>query len=69
VLLDIGLPDGDGFEVAERLAQGEDPPMVILISSREVAWYRTRLAVSPARGFIAKGDLSRAAIEALLTGG
>lgn len=69
VLLDIGLPDRDGFEVAERLAQGEDPPMVILISSREVAWYRSRLAVSPARGFIAKGDLSRAAIEALLPGG
>jgi DNA-binding NarL/FixJ family response regulator len=69
VLLDIGLPDGDGFEVAERLAQGEDPPMVILISSREVAWYRSRIAASPATGFIAKGDLSRAAIEALLTGG
>jgi DNA-binding NarL/FixJ family response regulator len=68
VLLDIGLPDGDGFEVAERLARGDDPPVVILISSREVAWYRGRLAGSPARGFIAKGDLSRAAIEALLPG-
>jgi DNA-binding NarL/FixJ family response regulator len=69
VLLDIGLPDGDGFEVAERLARGDDPPIVILISSREVAWYRSRLTVSPARGFIAKGDLSRAAIEALLPSG
>jgi DNA-binding NarL/FixJ family response regulator len=69
VLLDIGLPDGDGFEVAERLAQGNDPPAVILISSREVAWYRRRLADSPARGFIAKGELSAGAVEALAGGG
>jgi len=68
VLLDIGLPDGDGFEVAERLARGDDPPVVILISSREVAWYRRRLAESPARGFIAKGELSAAAVEALMDG-
>lgn len=69
VLLDIGLPDGDGFEVAERLAEGDHPPAVILISSREVAWYRSRLAGSPARGFIAKGELSAGAIEALAGGG
>ena len=69
VLLDIGLPDGDGFEVAERLAEGDDPPVVILISSREVAWYRRRLADSPARGFIAKGELSAGAVEALAGGG
>ena len=69
VLLDIGLPDGDGFEVAERLARSDDPPVVILISSREVAWYRRRLAASSARGFIAKGDLSVSAVEALIGGG
>jgi DNA-binding NarL/FixJ family response regulator len=69
VLLDIGLPDGNGFEVAEQLAQGDDPPAVILISSREVAWYRRRLADSPARGFIAKGELSAGALEALVGGG
>jgi DNA-binding NarL/FixJ family response regulator len=69
VLLDIGLPDGDGFEVAERLARSDDPPVVILISSREVAWYRRRLAHSPARGFIAKGELSAGAVEALVGGG
>jgi len=68
VLLDIGLPDGDGFEVAERLASSDDPPIVILVSSREVAWYRRRLAESPARGFIAKGDLSGDAVEALVAG-
>lgn len=69
VLLDIGLPDGDGFDVAERLAGSDDPPAVILISSREVAWYRRRLADSPARGFIPKGELSAGAVEALVGGG
>ena len=68
VLLDIGLPDGDGFEVAKRLASGDDPPVVILVSSREVAWYRRQLAESPARGFIGKGDLSGDAVEALVGG-
>ncbi len=66
VLLDIALPDGDGFAVAERLAEGDDSPIVILVSSREVAWYRSRLAESSARGFIAKGDLSGGAVAALV---
>jgi DNA-binding NarL/FixJ family response regulator len=68
VLLDIGLPDGDGFDVAERLAGSDDPPAVILISSREVAWYRRRLAESPACGFIPKGELSAGAVAALVGG-
>jgi DNA-binding NarL/FixJ family response regulator len=66
VLLDIALPDGNGFEVAERLTERDDSTTVILVSSREVAWYRSRLAESPARGFIAKGDLSGDAIAALV---
>ena len=37
VLLDIQLPDIDGFEVAEQLAQLERPPTVILTSSRDGA--------------------------------
>jgi DNA-binding NarL/FixJ family response regulator len=66
VLLDIGLPDGDGFEVAERLAEGDDLPSVIRVSSRELAGYRGRLSASPARGFIAKADLSGEAVTALV---
>jgi PleD family two-component response regulator len=34
VLLDVQLPGADGFTVAERLAAGRDPPVVVLISSR-----------------------------------
>jgi DNA-binding NarL/FixJ family response regulator len=58
VLLDIGLPDIDGFAVAERLASGPHPPVVVLISSRDAVVYGDRIARAPARGFISKVRLS-----------
>lgn len=67
VLLDIQLPGIDGFEVAERLAEAGDPPVVVLVSARGVSSYRRRLARSPARGFIAKSELSGNALAALLS--
>jgi DNA-binding NarL/FixJ family response regulator len=66
VLLDIQLPGADGLDVAEQLAAGTNPPMVVLISSREAAAYGPRLRRTPARGFLQKGELSGAAIAALL---
>jgi DNA-binding NarL/FixJ family response regulator len=66
VVLDIQLPDLDGFEVARRLAQAGDPPVIVLVSSRDSSAYRRRLADSPARGFIPKSDLSGAAVAALV---
>jgi len=50
VLLDIELPDGDGFEVAEALAALPDPPVVLLVSVRDRPSYRRRVASSGARG-------------------
>ena len=67
VLLDIQLPGIDGFEVAERLAGAGDPPVTVLVSARGVSAYRRRLAGSPARGFIAKSELSGNALAALLS--
>jgi DNA-binding NarL/FixJ family response regulator len=67
VLLDVQLPGPDGFAVAERLAAAPDPPAVVLISSRGADAFRRRLASSPARGFIAKADLSGECLAALLT--
>ena len=66
VLLDIQLPGPDGFEVARRLRQHGNRAAVVLISSREEADYGKRIAESGALGFIAKGDLSGKAIDALL---
>ena len=67
VLLDVQLPGMDGFAVAERLAAGEDPPMVVLTSSRAAEAFRSRLeAVGSVRGFIAKAELSGECLSALL---
>jgi DNA-binding NarL/FixJ family response regulator len=68
VLLDIQLPDMDGFEVAERLRGDGAGGAVVLISSRDADDYGTRIAASPAVGFLAKADLTGAALAALLDG-
>jgi DNA-binding NarL/FixJ family response regulator len=67
VLLDVQLPDRDGFEVAARLAEEAEPPQVVLISSRDATAYGRRLTGAPVRGFIAKRDLTGAALAALVT--
>lgn len=64
VLVDIRLPGIDGFEVAARLAAEPHPPGVVLISSRDASDYGPRLQSGHVRGFVAKADLSRAAIDA-----
>lgn len=66
VLLDIQLPGVDGFTVAERLAALPHAPRVVLISSRESSAYGHRLGDAPARGFIAKRELSGEALAALV---
>ena len=67
VLLDIQLPDIDGFAVAERLARAGDPPAVVLVSTRDISSYRRRLARSPVRGFLSKSELSGNALSALVS--
>ena len=65
VLLDIGLPDVEGFEVARALAADGPPPFVILTSSREASAYGPRLLSSRVLGFVPKDELSGPAIRAL----
>ena len=58
VLLDVQLPDIDGFAVCEQLAGDDGRPVVVLTSTRDASSYRRRLGQSSARGFIAKAELS-----------
>lgn len=66
VLLDIGLPDVDGFTVAESLAAHESPPIVVLTSSRDARAYGRRLRNGYVVGFIPKEQISAAALHALV---
>jgi DNA-binding NarL/FixJ family response regulator len=64
VLLDVALPQMNGFDVAEQLAHS--PSKVILISSRERKDLGRRVRQSGAVGFVSKDDLSADAVLALL---
>jgi len=68
VLLDVALPDMDGFAVCDALLYDDAGPAVILTSSRDVSSYRRRLQRSRARAFIPKSELSGPALAALAGG-
>jgi DNA-binding NarL/FixJ family response regulator len=68
VLLDVQLPDLDGFDVCSRLTGWDRPPAVVLTSSRDGADFGPLVRRSGARGFVAKAELCGAAIEELLPG-
>ena len=65
IVLDVGLPDIDGIEVAAKLTAADRERAVILTSSRDATDYLALVPPSGARGFIPKHELSGAAIAAL----
>ena len=65
VLLDVNLPDLDGFAVAERLTANGRGPAVVLCSSRDAQDFGDLIARSGARGFVPKAELSGAAVREL----
>lgn len=66
VLLDVQLPDGDGFALARRLCAEGRAPRIVLVSSRDESDYGHLVGDCGAIGFIAKGDLTGSALAALL---
>ena len=68
VLLDVQLPDIDGFAVAERIAGRQGAPIIVLVSSRARLDYGSRVDASRARGFIAKAELSGEALLRVISG-
>jgi DNA-binding NarL/FixJ family response regulator len=66
VLLDIRLPDLDGFRIAERLAANGVSPAIVLTSSRDRSDFGYEIDACPAHGFIPKSELSANAITLLI---
>ena len=66
VLLDVNLPDIDGFTVAGALSSDEDAPAIVLVSSRDARDYGPLVERSGAVGFVSKADLSGDALRRLV---
>jgi CheY-like chemotaxis protein len=68
-LVDIGLPDGDGFELTTRLRSMPSPPQVVLVSSDSSATNAATARRVGARGFVAKVDLCEDRLRCLVEPG
>jgi DNA-binding NarL/FixJ family response regulator len=68
VLLDVQLPDTDGFEVTRRLRAERSDVTVVLTSTREAVDYGAKLGRSGAAGFLSKDELSAEAFAEVLAG-
>jgi DNA-binding NarL/FixJ family response regulator len=68
VLVDITLGRESGFELAQRLVEGQGQAAVILISTHTESDFADLIAESPAIGFLPKLDLSADAIGRLVDG-
>ena len=57
-LIDIGLPDGDGFQLATWLESHSPETTVVMVSSRSRVEVSLRMSASCAAGFIPKDELT-----------
>jgi DNA-binding NarL/FixJ family response regulator len=66
VLLDVQLPDIDGFDVCLQITAHAEHPTVIMTSSRDGSDFGPLVSTSGASGFVPKAELSGARMQELL---
>jgi CheY-like chemotaxis protein len=65
-LVDVGLPDGDGLQLADQLAHLSNPPRVVLISADATATDSHAAGRAGAVAFVAKEQLTPARLHRLI---
>ena len=68
MIVDVHLPDTDGFALATELAALVPRPQVVLVSSHDASDFGPLVKQSQALGFVSKSDLSGEALARLLGG-
>jgi DNA-binding NarL/FixJ family response regulator len=66
VLLDVQLPDIDGFDVCLKITAHAEHPTVIMTSSRDGSDFGPLVSTSGASGFVPKAELSGERMQELL---
>ncbi len=69
VLIDTGLPDGNGFDVVRSIKAGSNPPLVVMMSFHDSDWIRFTASSDGADGCITKANIAEnlvSQIEALI---
>ena len=66
MLLDVQLPDTDGFHVCPQITADAEHPKVIMTSSRDGSDFGPLVSTSGACGFVPKAELSGERVQELL---
>ena len=67
VLVDVNLPDGKGFEIAEWLRARKNPPVVVMTSDGDAEDLEDLALKAGARAFVEKARLTARTLTAALT--
>lgn len=66
VILDVGLPDASGFDVAAELSKQRPAPLIIMVSSRKGPGDDERALAVGAHAYLDKADLEADTVDALI---
>jgi CheY-like chemotaxis protein len=69
VLVDVGLPDGDGLLLAQRIAAQPWQPLVVIVSSDAEAADHAAVLRAGAAAFVPKEDLPNGRLRSMLDTG
>ncbi len=62
ILLDLGLPDVDGFSALESLIRRRDSPAVVVLTGRAATGHGLRAVAAGAQDYLVKGDITAEAL-------